>query len=112
MPSRGSLAGVYTFASVTYSLPTTAGGKTLVNAGFTLAQLTAADVAYISVETSNLRYFTDETIPNTTNGHLVVAGQRFEIWLNQNIVNALLIAIGSAATIQITLGRLGGPPVP
>ncbi len=77
---------------------------TLVDLGFTAAQVAAADRAMISIETASLRYTFDGTAPTSANGHLAPSATMFVLDGHELISRIKLIrATVSDASVHVTL---------
>lgn len=75
----------------------------LIDLGFSPAQVNAASRAFVSVETNSIRYAYDGTAPTAANGHLVAAGGSFTIVGNGSLQNLKVIRASVDAVIQVTL---------
>lgn len=77
--------------------------QTLVDVGFTLAQILRASEAFITVETNSIRIRYDGTAPTTTEGHLLTAGSSLTLVGNQQIRNLKMIAAAADGAVKVTL---------
>jgi hypothetical protein len=87
-----------------YAVSVTSGAAvTMSGAGFTLAQLDAAETCYITVETATVRFTYDGTAPTTSTGHPLAANASFTLVGNAQIRLLQFIAPSTSATINITI---------
>lgn len=77
--------------------------RTLLDFGFTDAQLKKADYALISVDGSTARFRYDGTAPTASVGQYVANGASLEIRGQQNIERLQFIATTGTAYVAITL---------
>lgn len=64
----------------------------------------AAEVAFITLETANIRFRIDGTAPTTTEGHQLKAGQNLQLSSASDIRNFLAIRDDATdATLRVTL---------
>lgn len=59
-------------------------------------------LAFITVETNDIRYWTTGDTPTATSGHLIKAGTSFELDNILQIKNFKAIAISAAAVLQVS----------
>ena len=79
----------------------------LANLGFTDDQVRGSDVIMFTVEDNDIRWRIDGILdPDASTGHPAIAGSSFEVWGAGNIGRLLLIAVGSDAVVQISMGLL------
>jgi hypothetical protein len=79
----------------------------LVDVGFTQAEVDQADRARITVATQAIRYRYDGGAPTASLGHLAAADTSFVIEGNQNIQQLKLIrATGADGAVSVTLEKL------
>ena len=75
----------------------------MVDLGFTIAELGRAKVAHITVETAAIRYRYDGVNPLTTEGHPLATDGERTIEGTANIKDLNFIAQGDNATINVSL---------
>lgn len=96
-----SISTTYAYAFNDDSVGATA--RTMLNFGFTDAELEKADFCYISVDGANVRFRYDGTAPTTSVGHYLANGERWVMYGQQNIAALQFIAISGTAYVAITL---------
>jgi hypothetical protein len=69
----------------------------------TNGQSRTAEFALITVETDSIRYRTDGTNPDSTTGHLLVAGDALQLDNFDDIRRFKAIRVTTDATIQVSL---------
>lgn len=94
----------YTFEKITVSSTAIGITSTLVNKPSTTnGQSRTAEFALITVETDSIRYRTDGTNPDSTTGHLLVAGDALTLDNLDDIRRFRAIRVTTDATIQVSL---------
>lgn len=94
----------YTFEKITVSSTAIGITTTLVNRPSTTeGQSRSAEYALVTVETDSIRYRTDGTNPDSTTGHLLVAGDVLELDNYDDIRRFKAIRVTTDATIQVSL---------
>jgi hypothetical protein len=65
----------------------------------------AVNFAYISIETTDCRWWDDGTAPTAATGHLAPVGRTLTIQGHANVVNFSVISTGANATVVASCGR-------
>jgi hypothetical protein len=65
----------------------------------------AVNFAYVSVETTDVRWWDDGTAPTAATGHLASVGRTLTITGHTNVVNFAVISTGANATVVASCGR-------
>ncbi len=61
--------------------------------------------AFLSIESNPIRFYSHGSDPTSTDGHEIPAGGNITISGHRNVADLKMIAIGGAATVQITYLR-------
>lgn len=96
-----AMSTTYAFAFNDNSVGATA--RTLLDFGFTAAQIKKADFAYMSVDGSSARFCYDGSVPTASVGHYLGDGERWVMAGQQNIERLQFIATTGTAYVAITL---------
>lgn len=108
----GSASIMYVYGYVTHTLDAIT-PVSLLDLGFTLAQLKAADTVLISIEDNDLRWKCNDpdadgyVAVSASDGFPELAATKFEIWGYPNLVNLRLISQTGTCTVVMSLGRFG-----
>lgn len=97
MAVSASIASAFNNATVSST------ALSLLDIGFTQAQVDNADRMRLTVETQPLRYRYDGTSPTTSVGHQLVAGSELILLGQQNIAGFEIIAVSTNGAVFITL---------
>lgn len=93
---------VYAFQTGTVNNST---AKSLLDFGFSAAEVAKADVVLISVEAQTIRYRLDGTAPTSTVGHPEAVGS-FSSTGKDNNASLKIISTTGTATLQISLATV------
>lgn len=81
--------------------------QTLIDIGFSAAEVKAADVMRLTVEAQPVRYRYDGTAPTAAEGHPLIAAEVLILTGGENLVNFQIIRSGATdAEVRITLESL------
>ncbi len=96
-----SASTTYAYAFNDDSVGATA--RTLLDFGFTQAQIDKADFCHMSVDGSNARFRYDGSAPTASVGMYIANGDRWIMYGQQNIAALQFIATTGTAYVAITL---------
>ncbi len=66
---------------------------------------TGATMAFISVETAPMRFWPDGTVPTSSTGHLVNAGDMILLNSKSQLDNFKIIAVSTTGSLMISYGK-------